>query len=407
MSSLTVTQAREHILDAVSPLPGSESVPLREALGRVLAEPLRAEINVPPHANSAMDGYAACSADLEGHSEVILKPTGTSRAGAPFEGSVGKGECVRIMTGAVLPRGADCVVMQEHVTLREDGILMQGGQAAGQNIRRPGEDIAKGRIALNAGKRLGAADIGLAASLGIAECPVKPRIKVAFCPTGDELRAPGEELQAGQIYDSNRYTLYSMLKKFGADIVELDTVADTPEAVRAMFDEASARADVLITAGGVSVGDTDYVKQILEERGQVNFWRVLMKPGHPLAFGMVDNTRFFGLPGNPVSVMVTFTQFVLPALQVMQGEKYTPPLRIRLRCISDLHKKPGRMDFQRGIIENAGMNELQVRSSGSQGSGVLSSMSQANCFIVLPAESSGTYAGDIVDVEPFAGFLTC
>lgn len=404
-NSLTVEEALRRIDNTVQPVAGYEKVAIRSALGRVLAETIHSTINVPPHMNSAMDGYAVSSADFPADGSRELTVVGTAWAGKPFTGTVEHGQCVRIMTGAVLPAGTDSVVIQEKVE-REGNIVRFGsGNKTGQNVRRPGEDLAVGQVVLEAGKRLSPADIGLLASLGVAEVKVRRRLRVAFFSTGDELRSIGEPLEEGQIYDSNRYTLYGMLTRLGADIIDMGVVRDRREDVQQAFAEAAAVADAIITSGGVSVGEADFVKETLEAMGEVNFWKIAMKPGRPLAFGKVRDAMFFGLPGNPVSVMVTFYQFVQPALQRMTGQMQTQPIRFRVPCASRLKKQPGRTEFQRGILETDTEGRMVVRSTGEQGSGILSSMSRANCFIVLPLDCGNVEPGTFVDVQPFEGLV--
>ncbi|MFA7097860.1 MAG: gephyrin-like molybdotransferase Glp, partial [Gammaproteobacteria bacterium] len=362
-------------------------------------------INVPPHANSAMDGYAVNSADFPESGTRELTVIGTAWAGQPFAGSVARGQCVRIMTGAMLPDGTDSVVIQERVERDGDVIRFGTGNKPGQNVRQPGEDLAVGQVVLEAGKKLIPADIGLLASLGVAEVKVRRRLRVAFFSTGDELRSIGEPLEAGQIYDSNRYTLYGMLTRLGVDLIDMGVVRDRREDVQQAFTDAAAIADAIITSGGVSVGEADFVKETLETVGEVNFWKIAMKPGRPLAFGKVGNAMFFGLPGNPVSVMVTFYQFVQPALQRMMGQTQAAPIRFRVPCLSRLKKMPGRVEFQRGILETDAQGHMVVRSTGEQGSGILSSMSRANCFIILPMECGNVESGTTVDVQPFEGLI--
>lgn len=400
-NSLLADEASNRIATAVSTVRGYEHIALRAALGRVLAEDIRSQINVPPYANSAMDGYALCGDDLPKSGEVRLAVSGTAFAGHPFNGTVQRGSCVRIMTGAPMPRGTDTIAMQEHVTREENHIIVGNGQKSGQHVRQAGEDIAAGSIILNRGKRLRPADIGLLASLGIAEAKVHRRVRVAFFSTGDELCSLGKALREGQIYDSNRYTLHGMLAQLGAEIIDMGIVTDNRAAVADAFLEAASCADVLITTGGVSVGEADYVKETLAELGQVNFWKIAMKPGKPLAFGKIRETVFFGLPGNPVSAMVTFHQYVRPALLQMMGETESAPTTVRLRLASRIKKSPGRMEFQRGIMFRDNSGETVVKTTGAQGSHVLSSMSQANCFIVLPLECGNLEPGAIVDAQPF------
>lgn len=404
-NSLTVDEALRRIDTAVQPVAGFEKVAIRSALGRVLVEDIRSNINVPPHANSAMDGYAVNSADFPESGTRELTVIGTAWAGQPFAGSVTRGQCVRIMTGAMLPDGTDSVVIQERVERDGDVIRFGTGNKPGQNVRQPGEDLAVGQVVLEAGKKLIPADIGLLASLGVAEVKVRRRLRVAFFSTGDELRSIGEPLEAGQIYDSNRYTLYGMLTRLGVDLIDMGVVRDRREDVQQAFTDAAAIADAIITSGGVSVGEADFVKETLETVGEVNFWKIAMKPGRPLAFGKVGNAMFFGLPGNPVSVMVTFYQFVQPALQRMMGQTQAAPIRFRVPCLSRLKKMPGRVEFQRGILETDAQGHMVVRSTGEQGSGILSSMSRANCFIILPMECGNVEPGTTVDVQPFEGLI--
>ncbi len=403
--TLTVEQALSHIENMVTPLDDTITLGLTDALQHVLAEAITSPINVPPHRNSAMDGYAIRGSDLAKDGGLELKIIGTAFAGNPFQGEVEKGECIRIMTGAQLPAGADTVIMQEHVERHEDTLMVGPGHCSGQNVRHPGEDIAKGDVVLEPGSLLRAAELGLLASLGIPAVKVKRKLKVAFFSTGDELRPVGEPLEEGQIYDSNRYTIYAMLKGLDADIIDLGVIADDPQAVEEAFNEAAAMADAVITSGGVSVGDADYVKQTLDKLGQVDFWKIAMKPGKPLAFGKIKQALFFGLPGNPVSVMATYYQFALPALRRLMGQKQLTPVVIKLPCSERLKKRPGRTDFQRGIMEYDTEGNLSVRSVGMQASHILSGMSRANCFIILPRESGDVEAGTLVAVQPFDGLM--
>jgi molybdopterin molybdotransferase len=295
--------------------------------------------------------------------------------------------------------------MQEQVALEGGRISVGPGHRAGENLRRAGEDLAQGQVALAAGKRLGPAELGLLASLGMAEVPVRRRPRVAFFSTGDELCSIGEVLDEGDVYDSNRYTLYGMLSRLGVEPVDLGVIPDRPEALRGAFRDAAGSADAVITSGGVSVGEADYVKAVLAQLGQVDFWKIAMKPGRPLAFGLIGDCPFFGLPGNPVAVMVTFYQLVQPALRRLAGETEYLPWRFPVPCQTRLRKRPGRTELQRGLLELDPDGQLSVRTTGKQGSGILSSMSQADCFIVLPAESGDVEPGDLVLVEPFQGLV--
>ena len=405
-NSMPVDKAREVISRFLSPITGTERLHVRAALGRVLAEDVVSPLNVPAHDNSAMDGYALRFSDLKPDGEVTLKVTGTAFAGAPFKGSVGHGECVRIMTGGVVPRGADTIVMQEHVRAEHDRVAIGSGHRKGQNLRRAGEDLAAGQVALKRGLPLRPAEIGLIASLGLGEVTVHRRLRVAFFSTGDELVSIGATLEEGQIYDSNRYTIYGMLERLGCEAIDMGVVRDDPELLERAFSEAAATADVLITSGGVSVGEADFVKDLLNKLGEVVFWKIAMKPGRPLAYGKVGRAHFFGLPGNPVSVMVTFYQFVRDALLVLSGRDPVPPLpTFKVPCTSSLKKVPGRTEFQRGVLSRDASGAWSVRVTGEQGSGILRSMAEANCFIILPTDQGNVATGSLVDVQVMDGIV--
>ncbi len=404
-SSMDAQIAQQHILHSIHSITDTETVPIRDALNRVVAEDIYSSINVPSHTNSAMDGYAIRSNDIPNDSSKQFKLVGTAWAGRPYLGDVGDSECVRIMTGAAMPANTDTVVMQEHVQVNDDLITIDSKQTANQNVRQAGEDIAAGNLVFKPGKLLNPSDIGLIASLGIGEINVFRKLRAAFFSTGDELVSIGTPLEVGQIYDSNRYTLWSMLTRIGVEINDLGVIRDTPEAVEAAFLEASDNADIVITSGGVSVGDADFVKETLEKLGEVNFWKVAMKPGRPLAFGKINDAYFFGLPGNPVSVMVTFYIFVQAAIEKMMGHE--PKTRIQIQAISksELRKRPGRVEYQRGTYHLNENNDYVVTKTGEQGSGILRSMSDANCFIFLPMESNGISKGDKVEIWPFDSFI--
>ena len=402
---LTVAEAQARILDAVSAVSATETLPVREALERVLAGDIVSPIDVPSHINSAMDGYAVRAEDLPADGVREFPMPGTSWAGRPWLAAIEPGQAVQIMTGGMMPEGADTVVMQEHVERDADTVRIGAGHKPGQNVRAAGEDVARGQPVFTAGKRLTSADIGVLASLGLGEVSVYRRLKVAFFSTGDELRAVGEALGPGEIYDSNRYTLHGMLARLNVESLDMGVIADTRDAISEAFQHAASMADVVITTGGVSVGEADFVKEILAETGSVDFWKLAIKPGRPLAFGTVNDALFFGLPGNPVAVMVTFYEFVQPALRRMMGQSDVRPARFKVRCQSRLRKRPGRMEFQRGHLEIADNGDLSVSRSGAQGSGMLSSMSTANCFIVLPTASGNVEPGDDVYVEPFEGLV--
>ncbi len=403
--SITPEKALENIFNAIIPTIKTEYLPVRKALGHVLANDVKSEINVPSGRNSAMDGYAVKGSDIPDNEIKKLSLIGTCLAGKPFRDTVNTGECVRIMTGAIMPEGTDTVVIQEQAIVVGDFIDIGNDTKPGDNVRQAGEDLAIGDLVLEKGMRLTPADIGLLASLGYAEVSVYKKIKVAFFSTGDELRSVGEELEDGDIYDSNRYTLYGMLARLGVEIIDMGVVRDDKELIERAFIEAAEEADVLITSGGVSVGDADYIKEILEKQGTVDFWKVAMKPGRPLTFGKLDNTFFFGLPGNPVSVMVTFYQFVQPALKKLMGETVCSPIMLKVPCVSKLKKRPGRVEYQRGVLERDETGKMVVRKTGKQGSGILRSMADANCFIVLPLENAGVTPDELVDVQLFHGIV--
>ncbi len=405
-NSMPVSKAREYIRAVLEPVTTFERLHIRQALGRVLAADVISPVDVPGHDNSAMDGYAVRFADLKPDAEANLKLIGTAFAGKPFDGKVSTGETVRIMTGAVIPQGADTVIMQERAKASGDNVSVTAVPKAGTNTRKAGEDLKKGEPALNKGQLVRPAELGLMASLGIGEVSVYRRLRVAFFSTGDELVSIGQPLGPGQIYDSNRYTLYGMLTRAGCELLDMGVIRDTPEAIEKAFAEASEAADVIITSGGVSVGEADYVKQILDRLGEVLFWKIAMKPGRPMAYGKIGGAHFFGLPGNPVAVMVTFYQFVRDALAVLQGQTTIKPLpTMKARCTAPIKKAPGRTEFQRGILSRGEDGEWTVKPTGDQGSGILSSMSQAHCFIVLPTETGRLDAGAIVEVQPLEGLI--
>ncbi|MGR8947389.1 MAG: molybdopterin molybdotransferase MoeA [Gammaproteobacteria bacterium] len=405
VASLDYDEAIRRILASVKAIPDEEIVPVHDSFERILAKPILSKINVPGHTNSAVDGYAISSSALPADGTNTLPIIGTAFAGKPYTGRFDKSGAVRIMTGAVVPEGADLVIMQEHATSREAHVTFDNRTKKGDNVRAAGEDIKSGEQVLAAGTRVGPSELGLIASLGIAEVAVKRQITVAFVSTGDELKGVGQKLAPGEIYDSNRYTLFGMLKRLNVDIIDLGVVVDDRDAVRNALSEAAARADMVITSGGVSVGEADYIKEILQELGEVKFWKVAMKPGRPLAFGKIGDAFFFGLPGNPVSVMVTFYKFVQPALMKLMGGTSQDFITVKARAANQLKKRPGRMEFQRGYLTTDSEGNLLVSTDKDQGSGILSSMSRANCFIVLPIDSGRVEEGEWVLVQPFHGVI--
>lgn len=403
-TSLRVEDAKKILLDSVAATEGWEMVPVRSALGRVLARDVVAPFNVPAHDNSAMDGYAVRAEDLMAL-ETRLEVVGTAYAGGSFSGLVGPGQAVRVMTGAVMPRGADSVVVQEVARVDGEGVFLPAVSKPGQNVRRAGEDLTADKPALRAGKRVGATELGLIASLGFAEVAVCRRLRVAFFSTGDELASIGQPLAPGEVYDSNRYTLHGVLTRLGVEILDMGVVRDDPAALEQAFKEAATVADVIITTGGVSVGEADFVRDIMARLGEVRFWKIDIKPGRPMAFGRLGKAWLFGLPGNPVAVLVSFYQIVLDALLKLQGVDPLPArASFRVPVSLPIRKVPGRREFPRGILFEEG-GQWQVRLSGNQGSGVLRSMAEANCFILLPESSGNVAAGELVEVQPFEGIF--
>ncbi len=403
-NAMSVVQARAFIQQFLNPIAEQEIVPLHTALQRTLACDVLAPMPVPPHDYSAMDGYALRVVELE-QAGTQLKIIGKSYAGHAFAGNVAEGECVRIMTGALIPDGCDSVVMQEQVTVAGDRITLNKAVRAGQNIRRAGEDMQQGSIALSRGQIIRAAEMGVLASLGLSEVQVYRKLKVAIFSTGDELQQPGTALVAGQIYDSNRFTLMGLLAGLGVEIFDMGNIRDDKAILKQAMLDAAQQADVIITSGGVSVGEADYIKQLLAEIGEVVFWKIAMKPGRPLAYGKIkagekiSSSHFFGLPGNPVAVMVTFQQFVRDALLILMGQALKPAFTLHAQCTSPIKKVPGRTEFQRGILSQSTSGEWLVHTTGEQGSGILSSMSRANCFIVLATDQGDVAAGSRVEVQ--------
>jgi molybdopterin molybdotransferase len=417
-NALPVEAAREIVREWAMPRAGesrTERVNLFDALGRVLAEDVISPIDVPAFDNSAMDGYAFSGAALANGADVDLNVAGTAFAGRPFTDAPRADQCVRIMTGALMPPGCDTVIPQELVTRDGDTICFPSGALrAGQNRRLSGEDLARGKPALRAGRVVRASDLGLLASLGIAEVAVNRPLTVAFFSTGDELRSVGETLTPGSLYDSNRYTLFAMLKRLGVETVDLGIVRDDRTSLETALREATQRADVVITSGGVSVGDADFTRELMSTLGDIAFWKIAMRPGRPLAFGRLwsgpragtgESALFFGLPGNPVAVMATFYFIVREALLAMSGAQHQPLTVMKATCAAPMKKRAGRTEFQRGIATRDADGRWSVVTTGPQGSGVLSSMSNANCFIVLEHARGDTTPGDEVEIVPFDGLI--
>lgn len=400
-NTISVDAAIDIIKKQIKPLINQQTVILPNALGKTLAEDVISPINVPVYQNSAMDGYAFNAHDLSTDGSRGLKNVGSSFAGSPYDGELSEGQCIRIMTGARIPDNADTVIEQEKVTVKDQIIEINSDIRKGQNVRNIGEDIARDSVVLSAGQLLGAAQMGVLASLGLASLKIKRSLRVAIFSSGDEIRSIGESLQGSQIYDSNRYTINGMLKDLNVEVIDMGVIPDNQTAISNALTQGAAEADMVITSGGVSVGDADYIKQCLEQSGQVHFSKLHLKPGRPLTFGQINNTHFFGLPGNPVAVMVTFMYFVRPAIKLLMGQGDSSLFNLQIPCQTSLRKLPGRTEIQRGILQQDPQLGLIVKTTGKQGSGVLSSMSKGNCFIYLDHDSGSVNAGDNVTVHPF------
>jgi molybdopterin molybdotransferase len=405
---LPFEQALSNILSQVPSVIETEEVLISEALNRVLANVTKSPLNVPPHDNSAMDGYAfAKESFTDQNSANTLTLIGRSMAGEPFQGECLAGQCVRIMTGAKLPKGCDTVEMQENcevVNNQADGlshITFLEPKEQGDNVRYAGEDIKENQVVFEQGRKLSAIDVGVLASLGVPTVTVYRKLTVALISTGDELKLPGESLTEGDIFESNSFTLAAMLEKLNINVLKLGVIKDDKQAITDAFIKADKEADAIFSSGGVSVGEADYTKEVLDELGDISFWKIAMKPGKPFAFGKLPNSVFFGLPGNPVSATVTAHMLAVPALAKMQNCINAAPVKLRVKTATNIRKSPGRMDFQRGILSTNEQSEMFVSSTGNQGSGVLTSLAKANCYIVLPAEQGSVEANEIVTVQLF------
>lgn len=400
-------QAMSTMLSLIKPISDCEDVAISLALDRVLAQDIISPVNVPPCNNSAMDGYAFLAQELKGIQESYstLTLVGRSMAGSPFSAQCGVGECIRIMTGAQLPDDCDSVEMQENCQVDGQQVSFLTPVKSGQNVRYAGEDIAKGQVVFQQGRLLSAADIGILASLGIAHLNVYRRINVAVFSTGDELKLPSELLNSGDIYESNSHFIGNILRRLNVKVIDLGIISDDKSAIKQAFIKADEMADAVISSGGVSVGDADFTKEVLAELGDIDFWKIAMKPGKPFAFGTLKNSVFFGLPGNPVSALVTAHQLVVPALLALQNTKKKEHVLLQVKTSTALKKSKGRMDFQRGILTTNASGELEVCSTGSQGSGILTSISTANCYIILAPEQGHVTQGDLVSVQLFDKYI--
>jgi molybdopterin molybdotransferase len=396
---LPFEQALAQMLSAIKSVNETEFITLAQGLNRVLASDISSPLNVPPHNNSAMDGYAFKLASLA--TSKTLTMIGRSMAGEPFQGECQLGECIRIMTGAKLPMCCDTVEMQENCQANAENITFLESRKFNDNVRFSGEDIAINQQVFLQGKKLSAIDIGVLASLGVPKIEVYRKIIVAVLATGDELKQPGETLGEGDIFESNSHALIAMLEKLNTTVINFGIIEDDEQAIRHAFEQADQQADVVISSGGVSVGDADYTKMVLEQLGEIGFWKIAMKPGKPFAFGKLPNSYFFGLPGNPVSALVTAHQLTVPALLKLQNAQVTKLPLLKVKTTTALNKRSGRMDFQRAILASNEQGEMIVTSTGSQGSGILTSMSAANCYIVLASCQGKVAAGEVVNVQLF------
>ncbi|EMD78312.1 molybdopterin-guanine dinucleotide biosynthesis protein B, putative [Vibrio diabolicus E0666] len=398
---LSVVQGQEKILSLVNTVSEIEACKIENAYGRVLAEHIISPVNVPQYTNSAMDGYAIRSDDVDRDSYQVIAEV---MAGHAYDQPLEVGQAVKIMTGAPTPLNGDTVVMREQASQEGDKVTFNGANIkAGQNVRQAGEDLVIGSDVFTAGTRLASPEMGMIASLGFGEANVFRKLKVAVFSTGDEVQAPGTEQKANSIYDSNRFTIMGMLEKLGCEILDFGILEDNEQLMIEALENASAQADVVMTSGGVSVGDADYIKLALDKLGQIDFWRINMRPGRPLAFGQINNKPFFGLPGNPVAVMVSFINFVEPALRKMQGEQGWKPLKVNAIATENLRSRQGRTEFSRGIYELDDTGRLTVRTTGKQGSGILRSMSEANCLIEISPAIDTVKAGESVTIIPLQG----
>lgn len=400
---LPFDESMSNMLSSIVSVKETENIEVASLLDRVLAQDIHSPINVPPHNNSAMDGYAFKYQSLESNGSLTM--VGRSMAGAPFNGDCQLGECIRIMTGAKLPACCDTVEMQENCDAKGNEISFLSKRKLGDNVRYAGEDIAQSQVVFSKGRKLAVADIAVLASLGIDKVEVYRKLTIALLSTGDELKQPGQPLTEGDIYESNSYFLNNILKRLDVNVIDLGIIEDDKEAILAAFKHADEVADAVISSGGVSVGDADYTKEVLEELGEIDFWKIAMKPGKPFAFGKLPNSYFFGLPGNPVSALVTAHQLTVPALLKMQNSVAEKPCNIKAKTTVNLKKSPGRLDFQRGVLSTNEQGEMIVATTGSQGSGILTSISSANCYIVLPSCQGKVAAGEWVDVQLFDKYL--
>ena len=401
-----IAEAEERVFDQISPLSTTEVVSLPKALGRVLANPATSSIDVPPHANSAMDGFAIAGKALPDTDAKAFEIVGEALAGKPWHGICEENQTVRVTTGAMMPKGTDSVIIQEDVTVEGDQAIINAGHKAFANVRQAGEDLKRGEVTVESGTKLGPAELGVLASTGIGRVEVVRKPIAAVFSTGDELMNAGETLVAGSIYDSNRYVLMGLLQNSGADVINLGVIPDDYDKTLEALSSARKKADLIITSGGVSTGSADFVIKALEHLGSIDLWRIAIRPGRPFAFGRIGDALFFGLPGNPVAVMVTYYRLLLPALRKLMGEHNLHPAPVlKARATTSFRKKPNRAEVYRAILSRDEFGNPVVSSTGQQGSGLLSSMSQANCFVLLDDNDTTASPGDMVDVQPFHGLI--
>jgi molybdopterin molybdotransferase len=396
---LPIKEAKHKMLAHINKVEDEDNLPLNEALGRVLAADVISGIDVPPADNSAMDGYAMDHKELANQHD--LKMVGTALAGQPYDKTLLSGQCVRIMTGAIIPKGADAVVMQENTSIDGDNIVFKQTPAKGNSVRKAGEDIQRGQIVVTTGTKLKPAHLALIASVGVPTVTVTRNLKIGLIATGDELTPPGQSLQPGAIYESNRFALNALLADFPVTVIDLGIIKDDKPSLRAAFAKADCECDLVISCGGVSVGEADYVKEILTELGNISFWKVAIKPGKPFAFGRLKQAWFCGLPGNPVSSFLTFEQLVAPVLQKLSGQTLSPKPFFIANAACLIRKRPGRADYQRGIFYRDEQGVLWVKPNGKQGSGIMSSIANANCYMVLDQDAGDIQQGEAVNIQPF------
>ncbi|WP_299974452.1 gephyrin-like molybdotransferase Glp [uncultured Pseudoteredinibacter sp.] len=395
-------EAVNELFSLISPIERIEEITIEQASDRILAEDIYSSIDVPGFDNSAMDGYALRFTGKEAGTQQTFRKVGEAFAGQSYQGQVAEGECIRIMTGAEVPSECDAVVMQEQCTVDGDHIALQATVNRGNNIRLKGDDISAGDAILHQGERLSPAKLGVLASLGVAKLSVYQPIRVAIFASGDELRAPGEDLQQGCIYESNRFVVQSMLARLGIEVLNLGIIPDQPAALENAFLKAAEHADAIVCSGGVSVGEADYTKEVLDKVGEISMWKLAIKPGKPFAFGRVQEVPFFGLPGNPSSAAITFHQLALPCIRKLAGEQHiADSFSLRLAAPQDIRKRPGRTDFQRGTLKMSSQGQLELNAFSAQSSGMLSTLAAANCYIKLERERGNIKAGEEVEVIPF------